>query len=133
MTPDASFGPFSVVTCFHLSLRHVFRKVEPIYTIKYPLVLKKHDEKPEKKLTYGPNDSFGPVFVVVALHWPLRTVIRSVVAIYISLISKNTTRKKKNSPMAQTTPDASFGPVLMDVDLFRPLRVFNMVNITYIK
>ena len=35
--------------------------------------------------------------------------------------------------MAQTTPDALFGPVLVVVSLFRPLRVFNMVNITYIK
>ena len=46
---------------------------------------------------------------------------------------KNTNRKKKNSPMAQTTRLASFGPVLVVVDLFRPLRVFNMVNITYIR
>ena len=82
MTHLASFAPFSIVTCFHLSLRRIFRKVEPIYTIKYLLVLK-NTKKNRKKLTYGPNESFGPVFVVVALHWPIRTVIRSVVAIYI--------------------------------------------------
>ena len=61
--------------------------------------------------------SFGPVFVV-----PAQSITYLVIRAYIYSknfvsIEKKRRKKKKNSPMAQTTPDASFGPVLVVANL----------------
>ena len=83
----------------------------------YITVSSNKQERKKKKPTNGPNGRvlhpFGPVFIVVALH------VMYFVANYLyfiktlDLVLKKQEKEKKNSPMAQTTRLASFGPVVI--------------------
>ena len=54
--------------------------------------------------------SFGPVLIMSDL--PVSILCK--LHLYVDLVYiKNTKKFKKNSPMAQTMPDALFGPVLL--------------------
>ena len=62
--------------------------------------------------------SFGPVFVVPAqsiMYLVIRTYIYS--RAFVSIEKKTKEKEKKNSPMAQMTHLASFGPVLVVANL----------------
>ena len=64
--------------------------------------------------------SFGPVFVVPAqsiMYLVIKTYIYTCVVELLLVSKKNKGKRKKNSPIAQTTHLASFGPVLVVTNL----------------
>ena len=64
-----------------------------------------------------PYALFEPVLVVATLHCSSVCILELIYAIKILLVAKNTKKKKKYSPSAQTTHPALSGPVLVAATL----------------
>src|ERR1700678_445397 len=85
-------------------------------------------KKEKKKLTNGPNDARCVVWARSRRHRPLkpssshRNLDRSK---KIELVRKN---KRKNLLMAQTTQDASFGPILVNAAHPSPPHLVKLTN-----
>src|SRR5271168_2844289 len=80
----------------------------------------------KKKLTYGPNDASSVVwalfhlcFIFVGLRWPSLADVglcgRRPGQLWVWWVRNKLYIQKKNSPMAQTTHLASFGPFFIFV------------------
>ena len=137
-TPDTSFGPAFVVLpsiSLRVSPYRVFRSLQPIYIIKHQLVLinmKKMKNK-NKKETYiwpkqhvchrlGPFSSSSPSFFPPVAYFV-------VYDLYIKLnIIQYIKNERIHVSMAQTTPDASFGPVFVVTAFHHSCRVFCRVQ-----
>ena len=59
-----------------------------------------------------PDTSFGPVFIIASLF--VKYYVDHTYILYKKVLA-SIKNWKKNSPMAQTTPDALFGPVFIMV------------------
>jgi hypothetical protein len=107
----APFGPFHVVSAFHVVHLVKYNLYSFNKTLISNINTKKRKNLPRAQTT-RPASS-GPVIVVAAFHDPYRTLKASIVPINVSFTIKKPRRtEKKNVPMAQTTRLASFGPVL---------------------
>ena len=58
----------------------------------------------------GPNDAFGPIFIVPVAYFNIRSYIFNKTLVSMS---KYDEKMKKHSPTVQTTHLASFGPFIV--------------------